>query len=157
MRKCRQVSFKLQVSSQYSGLSQQCCCLDCLDSFPDFQVFHPRSQAFGDCSKYDNYSWYHIISICLSSGFLLFSLCGALRRWSPLCVQCSFFVGRKLLQSLVILPGFSDVFFISKFNRILWVSFSWKDSGLWVYHLFVWSNFNFLHIQWGSRFPSSHV
>ena len=34
---------------------------------------------------------------------------------------------------------------ISKFQRILDVSFSRKDSGLCIYHLFVWWHFNFLH------------
>ena len=34
---------------------------------------------------------------------------------------------------------------ISKFQRILCVSFSRVDSELCTYHLFVWSNSNFLH------------
>ena len=34
---------------------------------------------------------------------------------------------------------------ISKFQRILCVSFSRTDSELCIYHLFVWSNLNFLH------------
>ena len=33
---------------------------------------------------------------------------------------------------------------ISKSQRSLFVSFSWMDSGLSIYHLFVWWNFNFL-------------
>ena len=38
---------------------------------------------------------------------------------------------------------------ISKSQRNLWVSFYRTDSGLCIYHLFVWSNFNFLHnFQW---------
>ena len=38
---------------------------------------------------------------------------------------------------------------ISKFQRILSVSFSRMDSRLCIYHLFVWSNLNFLHnSQW---------
>ena len=37
----------------------------------------------------------------------------------------------------------------SKFQRILCVSFSRTDYCLWLYNLFVWSNFNFLHnSQW---------
>ena len=35
--------------------------------------------------------------------------------------------------------------FISKSQRILFVSFSMTDSGLCICHLFVWSNLNFLH------------
>ena len=38
---------------------------------------------------------------------------------------------------------------VSKYPRSLCVSFSRTDSGLYIYHLFVWSNFNFLHnSQW---------
>ena len=38
---------------------------------------------------------------------------------------------------------------ISKSQRSLWVSFSKTDSGLCIYHFFVWSNFNFLqNSQW---------
>ena len=37
----------------------------------------------------------------------------------------------------------------SKSRRSLWVSFSTTDAGLCIYHLFVWSILNFLHIsQW---------
>ena len=36
-----------------------------------------------------------------------------------------------------------------KSQRSLCVSFSWTGAGLCIYHLFVWSNWNFLHIsQW---------
>ena len=39
--------------------------------------------------------------------------------------------------------------YISKSQRCLCVSFSRTDSGLCIYHLFEWSNSNFLHIfQW---------
>ena len=38
---------------------------------------------------------------------------------------------------------------MSKSHRSLCVSFSWTDAVLCIYHLFVWSNLNFLHIsQW---------
>ena len=38
---------------------------------------------------------------------------------------------------------------ITKSQRLLWISFSRTDSGLCIYHLFVWSNLNFLHnSQW---------
>ena len=40
-------------------------------------------------------------------------------------------------------------FYISKSQTSLCISFSSTDSGLCLYHLFVWSNFNFLHnSQW---------
>ena len=38
---------------------------------------------------------------------------------------------------------------MSKSHRSLWVLFSRTGAGLYIYHLFVWSNLNFLHIsQW---------
>ena len=38
---------------------------------------------------------------------------------------------------------------MSKSHRSLCLSFSWTGAGLCIYHLFVWSNLNFLHIsQW---------
>ena len=43
---------------------------------------------------------------------------------------------------------------MSKFHRSLCVSFSRTDAGLYIYHLFVWSNLNFLHI---SQCPPSRV
>ena len=42
---------------------------------------------------------------------------------------------------------------ISKSQRSLFVSFSWTDSGLCIYHLFVWSNLNFLHNSHWIPFP----
>ena len=44
--------------------------------------------------------------------------------------------------------------FISKSERILCVSFSRTDSGLCIYHLFVWSNLNFLHNSQCITFPT---
>ena len=35
--------------------------------------------------------------------------------------------------------------FITKSQRTFYFSFSRTDSGLWIYHLLVWSNVNFLH------------
>ena len=45
---------------------------------------------------------------------------------------------------------------VSKSQRILYISFSRMDSGLCIYHLFVWSNLNFLH-NFESTFPLTHV
>ena len=39
------------------------------------------------------------------------------------------------------------------YQRMLWVSFSRKDSGLCIYHLVVWSNFNLLHNSKEITFP----
>ena len=46
---------------------------------------------------------------------------------------------------------------ISNSQLFLRVSFSRTDSKLCIYHLFVWSNLNFLHIFQWITFPPSHV
>ena len=43
---------------------------------------------------------------------------------------------------------------ISKSHRSLYASFSKTDSGLCIYHSFVWSNFNFLHNSQWITFPT---
>ena len=43
---------------------------------------------------------------------------------------------------------------ISKSHRSLCVSFFTTDAGLCIYHLFVWSNLNFLHISQWITFPT---
>ena len=43
---------------------------------------------------------------------------------------------------------------MSKSHRSLWVSFSWTVAGLGIYHLFVWSNMNFLHISQRITLPT---
>ena len=43
---------------------------------------------------------------------------------------------------------------ISKSQRSLCESFSWTDSGLYKYHLFVWPNFSFLHNSPWITFPT---
>ena len=55
----QKVSSDLQDPSQYSGRSQQYCSLDDLGSSSDFKLLQPSHWAFGDCSKYTNYNWYH--------------------------------------------------------------------------------------------------
>ena len=53
----QQVSSSLQDSSQYSGRSQQCCCLDSFHSFSYFQVLSTVYNSSGDCTERAN--WYH--------------------------------------------------------------------------------------------------
>ena len=43
---------------------------------------------------------------------------------------------------------------MSKSQRNLFVSFSKKDYGLCIYHLFIWSNFNFLQTSQWINFPT---
>ena len=108
-------------------------------------------------SKCTNYNWYHRHShlpylffvlrqgpnICLFFGFLLSSLCGLPERQNQLGGKFFFFL---LFNSLFgILAGIERSVCISKSQKALCVSFSWTDSGLCMYHLVVWSNFNFSH------------
>ena len=47
---------------------------------------------------------------------------------------------------------------ISKSQRSLFASFFRTDAGLCIYHLFVWTNFNFLHIsQWITLLTHSYL
>ena len=47
---------------------------------------------------------------------------------------------------------------ISKFHKSLCISFSRIDSELWIYHLFEWSNFNFLHnSKWINKLTKSRL
>ena len=55
----QQVSSSLQVSSQYSGRSQQCQSLDGLHLSSYFQVLQSLYQSFGGCTERTNYNWYH--------------------------------------------------------------------------------------------------
>ena len=50
------VSSGLQDSSQYSGRSQQCCSMNGLDSFSDFQLFQP---SFSSLFKWASDNWYY--------------------------------------------------------------------------------------------------
>ena len=70
--------------------------------------------------------------------FLSILLFGQPGQQSPQFGKFSFFY--CLLLILVVWPVY-----ISKSQNSLYVSFSWTDSMLCIYHLFVWSNFNFLH------------
>ena len=67
-----------------------------------------------------------------------------------------FFVFFCLL--LIIRSGFlAEIWWsvcMSKSHRSSCVSFSRTDAGLCIYHLFVWSNLNFLHISQGIRLPT---
>ena len=58
-----------------------------------------------------------------------------------------------LSLGLVIWPILGDPF-VSQNLRSLCLSFSKTDSWLCIYHLFVWSNFNFLHNSQWITFPT---
>ena len=55
----QQVSSSLHKSFLYFSQPQQCCSLDGLSLFSDFQLSQLPYHDFGDCSKCTNYNWYH--------------------------------------------------------------------------------------------------
>ena len=116
-----------------------------------FHVLWSLHQSFGDCTKSTNYNWYnrhfHVLQISqFSSKFQLFI---------PLFIffQLYFEVrwDSKLVSFLLIIIRsglLAEIWwsvYITKSQRSLCVSFSRTDPGLCIYHLFVRSNFNFLH------------
>ena len=86
------------------------------------------------------------LDIYLSFRFLLIFLCGLPRQQSPLSGRFSFWL---IISRSDRLAKISSSVCISKSQKSLCVSFSRTDSGLYIYHLFMWSNFDFLHkSQW---------
>ena len=151
----KQVSSNLQDPSQYSGWSQQCCCLDGLLTSSYFQVFQSMNQFFGDYTKNITYNRYNrhfhvphffFNSLARSRYLSFFSL---FTQWSA---ETALSTIQQVLFSFFFFCWFCwssgrdlVIVCISKSPRRLCVSFSKTDSGLCVYHLFTWSNFNFLH------------
>ena len=76
--------------------------------------------------------------------------CGLLSCQNPQYSRFSFLCCLSL--GLVLWPRGSV--YISKSWRILCVSFSRTDSGLCIYHLFIWSNLNFWHNSQWIIFPT---
>ena len=73
---------------------------------------------------------------------------GQSKRHNPLFVKFSFFLSLTMTWSGCLAEIRWSVC-ISKFQRVLCVSFSRTDSWLCIYHSFVWSNINFWHSsQW---------
>ena len=87
-----------------------------------------------------------VSSTCPSFRFLWFLLCGPAGR------QSHFFLLAITRSGL--LAGIKWSVCISKFQRTLCVSFSRTDSGLCIYHLVLWWNFNFLHNSQWTTFPT---
>ena len=100
--------------------------------------FSPIFQAFGDRSKCSNYNWYHRHGRIHTTASYFFSFFFSL-----------FFLFFKKLFLVNTGSGLVDRISwsvcLSKSHRILLVSFSWINSGLCIYHLVLWSNFNLLH------------
>ena len=132
--------------------------------FSYFLVLQSLNQFFGHCSKSTNSigrtvtfmfpSFFN--SLARSKNLYFFSFSFNFILWSAGTVKStilqilslSFFLFLIIIRSGRMAEIKWSVC-ISKSQQSLCVSFSWTDSGLCIYHLFVWSNFNFLHSsQW---------
>ena len=83
--------------------------------------------------------------------FFLFSL------WSAKTAKSTIRPFLFFLLTINRSPCLSEIrrtFYILKTYKTLIVSSSRKDSGLCIYHLFMWSNFNFLHNSLWITFPT---
>ena len=75
--------------------------------------------------------------------------CGQLGQQSQQFCKFSFFFLLSIIIRFGLLAEIRWSVCISKSHRSLCVSFSRTGVGLCIYHLFVWSNLNFLHVsQW---------
>ena len=152
----QQVSSSLLDSSQYSGRSQQCSSFDSFHPSHYFQVLQSQYQFFGDCTKSTNYNWYNrhfhvpqFFKSLVSSKYLsLFSYSFNFTLWSAGSTKSTILQVFSFLLIIIRSGRLAQIRWsvcISKLQSSLCVSFSRTDSGLCIYHLFVWSNFNFLH------------
>ena len=96
-------------------------------------------------------------SLAKSKYLSLFSLSLFFTLWSAWTAkstiqQVLFFLLISTRSGLLVGIRWSVCF--SKFQRLLWISFSWTDSGLCLYHFVVWTNFNFLHNSQWITFPT---
>ena len=121
-------------------------------SSPYLQVVQFLYQSFSECTERTNYNWYHshfhvpsffqfpskiLVLIFL---FTFFQFCSMICQGSKVdnssgSLFCWLSVGLIVRWSIC----------VSKSQRSLRVSFTRTDSELCIYHLFEWSNFNFLH------------
>ena len=92
----------------------------------------------------------------LSFRFLSVLPCGQLKRQSPQFSSFSFsffFLFCWLSLGLCVWPRLGDPF-VSQNPREVYVSFPTIDSEMCIYHLFIWSNFNFLYTSQRITFPT---
>ena len=121
-------------------------------------------QFFGDCIESTNYNWYHrhfhvpyffqfpskVQVFIFLSPFFSILLCGLQGRQNP---QFGRFPFLLIFSGSGRLTEMRWPVCISKSRKGLCVSFSRTDSGLYIYHLFVWSHFNALYNSQWINFP----
>ena len=154
-----QVFSCLQDSSQYFGWSHQCYSLDGLHSSSIFKSSSPFTNLLLSVSRAPitiginiTFMFHNFFNSLARSKYLsFFSLSFISTLWSDGTVKSTILQVLFFFLLIIIRSGrLTEIWwfvFISKSQMSLCVSFSRGDSGLCIYHLFVWSNFNFLHIS----------
>ena len=150
----------LQDSSQYSGRPQQCCRLDSLYPSANFQSSRPFNNplvivpnapiTIGTIVTFMFHSFFNSLARSRYLSFFLLSFRFIL--WSAGTAKSTILQMLFLLLVIMrsgLLAGIRWSVFMLKSHRSLCESFSRTGAGLCIYHMFVWSNWNFLHIsQW---------
>ena len=108
------------------------------------------NQTLGNCFKSTDYDWCHCDLYFLSRSWY-FSCFSPFSAFTPRSAGREKRIKGKIFFLLIIntkyvlLVGIVWSVYISKYHIILLFWFSRTDSGLRIYHLVVWSNFNLLH------------
>ena len=148
----------LQDSSEYSSRSYQSCSLDALDSSYDFQWEIGNHKKNREPLRTDPstriiivitvilmfHGFLFFFLVFLQSPSIIFSLSFIFTLWSAgtaKSTRCSFLL--LMYTKSVFLARIRWSVCILKSQRILCVSFFGTDSGLYIYHLVVWSNFDY--------------
>ena len=141
----QQVSSSLLDSSQYPSRSLQCCCMDGVHSPCYFQVF--LWWLIGITVTFMLHSFFN--SLARSKYLSFFSLSLNFSLWSAGTAKSRIQQVLSLFFFFVVVDYYRFWStgrnpFASQNPRGVWVSKSLKQI-LCIYHLFAWSNFNFLH------------
>ena len=109
----------------------------------------PFFQSFGVYNKRTNYNWYHGRFHVPQVLFAFFQFCSVVCGKVANSASSFFFWMGVTITRSGRLAEIRWSIWISKSQRSLCALFSLTDSRLIIYHLFIWSNLNFLHIsQW---------
>ena len=94
----------------------------------------------------------YLFFLLLSLIFTLWSVGTAKSTVQQVLFLINFFCFLLIITSFCLLGGIRGS--VCRSKRILCISFTRTDSGLHLYHLSVWSNFNFLHYSQWTTFPT---
>ena len=121
----------------------------CLGTVPGNNYYHPY---FYFLQLLFLVVW-QVPSICQYFGVFSFPFWDLPKQQNPLDSK---FFSYKQIQDQVFWMGFGDSFLSLNTRKFYDISFSWKDSDLYIYHLVVWSNFILFHNSQSITF-STHL